>query len=339
MKLRELAERLGCGLEGDGEVEVGRVATLETAVAGDVTFLANTKYEKPHTRASAVILHTNSPAPPCAALRTANPYLAFARAVGLFAPDWRPADGIHPASVISERAHVGRGVSIGAFVVVGDGARIGDRTVVFPNTTIGPGAVIGDDCVIHSNVSIRERAVIGHRVVIQNGAVVGSDGYGFARREDGTHEKIPQVAAVVIEDDVEIGANTTIDRPAVGETRIKSGTKIDNLVQIAHGVTVGHNVLMAAQVGIAGSCEIGDEAMLGGQAGVSGHLTIGARAIAAAKAGITNSVDPGVMVAGYPAIESREWRRASAVLRRLPELKRRIEALEARLAELNDEQT
>jgi UDP-3-O-[3-hydroxymyristoyl] glucosamine N-acyltransferase len=188
--------------------------------------------------------------------------------------------------------------------------------------------------VIHSNVSLRERVTIGHRVILQNGAVIGGDGYGFVRRSDGTHEKIPQVATVVLEDDVEIGANATVDRPAVGETRIRSGSKIDNLVQIGHGVTVGRNVLMAAQVGISGSTEIEDDVMFGGQVGVGGHLVIGRGAIAAGQAGVTNSLDPGAMVAGYPAIDSREWRRSSAVFRRLPELKKRLETLEARLANL-----
>src|SRR6185295_14582932 len=160
---------------------------------------------------------------------------------------------------------IGDAVSIGAFVAVGEAATIGDRTIVFPNVTIGAGARLGADCVIHSNVSIRERVIIGDRVVLQNGVVIGGDGYGFVRRGDGTHEKIPQVASVVIEDDVELGANTTVDRPAVGETRIKAGTKIDNLVQVGHGVTVGRNVLMAAQVGIAGSTDVEDDVVFGGQ--------------------------------------------------------------------------
>ena len=182
---------------------------------------------------------------------------------------------------------------------------------------------------MHSNSSIRERVTLGNRVVLQNGAVVGSDGFGFARRGDGTHEKIPQVATVVIEDDVELGANATVDRPAVGETRIRQGTRIDNLVHIAHGVSVGTNVLMAAQVGVAGGTEVQNDAVLGGQAGITGHITIERGAVVAAHAGVTNSVEAGLMVAGYPAIDSREWRRSSAVFRRLPEIKRRIEALEA----------
>lgn len=183
-------------------------------------------------------------------------------------------------------------------------------------------------------MAVRERVAIGNRVILQNGVAVGGDGYGFVRRKDGTHEKIPQVATVVIEDDVELGANTTVDRPAVGETRIKAGAKIDNLVQIAHGVSVGRNVLLAAQVGVAGSTRIEDDVMFGGQVGVGGHLSIGKGATAVGQSGVTNSLEPGASVAGYPAIDSREWRKASVIFRRLPELKRRIEELEARVAEL-----
>ena len=336
MILSELANRLGCRLEGDGTIEVVRVAAIDTAGPGDVTFLANPKYASAlsSTRASAVIARDDVPAAACAMLRTEEPYLAFARAVGLFAPGSRPAPGIHAMAAVARDASVGRDVAIGPFVAVGEGTRIGDRTIVFPNVTIGPEARIGADCVIHSNVAIRERVTIGDRVILQNGVVVGGDGYGFVRRKDGTHEKIPQVATVVIEDDVELGANTTVDRPAIGETRIKAGTKIDNLVQVAHGVTVGRNVLMAAQVGIAGSTHVGDEVMLGGQVGVGGHLTIGKGAVAVGQSGVTNSLEPGEMVAGYPAIDSKEWRKASVIFRRLPELKKRIEELEARVAEL-----
>ena len=336
MKLRDLAERLACRLEGDGEVEIVRVAGIQHAQGGDLTFLANPKYEAAlaRTRASAVLLRDDAPPAPCATLRTPDPYLAFARAVGLFAPAWRPSPGVHALAAVAADARIGGSVSIGPFVSIGEGASIGDHTVVFPNVTIGPGAQIGADCVIHSNVAIRERVVIGSRVVLQNGVVIGSDGYGFVRRGDGTHEKIPQVATVVIEDDVELGANTTVDRPAVGETRIRSGTKIDNLVQIGHGVTVGRNVLMAAQVGIAGSTDVEDDVVFGGQVGVGGHLTIGRGSVAVGQSGVTNSLEPGAMVAGYPAIDSREWRKASVVFKRLPELKRRIEELEARVAAL-----
>ena len=327
MTLRELAERLDCRLEGDGDVEIRRVAGIQTADAGDVTFLANPKYEKAlrTTRASAVILKDDAPAAPCAMLRAKDPYLAFARAVGLFAPVSRPAPGVHMSASVASDAQIGADVSLGPFVAVGEGAAIGDRTIVFPNVTIGPGARIGSDCVIHSNVSIRERVTLGDRVVLQNGVVIGGDG---------THEKIPQVATVIIEDDVELGANTTVDRPAVGETRIKAGTKIDNLVQIGHGVTIGRNVLLAAQVGIAGSTDVQDDVVFGGQVGVGGHLTIGRGAVAVGQSGVTNSLEPRAMVAGYPAIDSRDWRKASVLFKRLPELKRRIEALEARIARL-----
>ncbi|HEU4690001.1 MAG TPA: UDP-3-O-(3-hydroxymyristoyl)glucosamine N-acyltransferase [Vicinamibacterales bacterium] len=336
MKLRELADRLECRLEGDGDLEVTRVSGIQDAQPGDVTFLANPKYEKllASTRASAVILKDTAPATPCAMLRARDPYLAFARAVGLFGPVSRPLAGVHTLAAVAADARLGADVSVGPFVAVGEGARIGDRTVIYPNVTIGPGASIGSDCTIHSNVAIRERCTVGDRVVLQNGVVIGGDGYGFVRRGDGTHEKIPQVAVVVIEDDVELGANTTVDRPAVGETRIKAGAKIDNLVQIAHGVTVGRNVLMAAQVGIAGSTAVEDDVVFGGQVGVGGHLTIGRGAIAVGQSGVTNSVDAGAFVAGYPAIDSREWRKASVLFRRLPEMKRRIEQLEARIVEL-----
>jgi len=340
VKLRELAERLACRLEGDGEVEIVRVAGIQHARVGDLTFLANPKYEAAMagTQASAVLLKEDAPAAPCAMLRTPDPYLAFARAVSLFAPAWRPAPGVHTMAVAAD-ARIGEGVSIGAFVAIGEGAVIGDQTVIFPNVTIGAGTRIGTGCVIHSNVALRERVTLGNRVILQNGVVIGSDGYGFVRRGDGTHEKIPQVATVVIEDDVELGANTTVDRPAVGETRIRSGTKIDNLVQIGHGVTVGRNVLMAAQVGIAGSTDIEDDVVFGGQVGVGGHLTIGRGSIAVGQSGVTNSLDAGQMVAGYPAIDSREWRKASVIFKRLPELKRRIEELEARLAALTSRGT
>jgi UDP-3-O-[3-hydroxymyristoyl] glucosamine N-acyltransferase len=336
VKLRDLAERLDCRLEGDGDVEIRQVAGIQTADAGDITFLANPKYEKAlrTTRASAVILKDEAPPAPCAMLRTKDPYLAFARAVGLFAPVSRPAPGIHSLAAVAPDAHIGVDVSLSAFVAVGEGASIGDRTIVYPNVTIGAGTRIGADCVIHSNVSIRERVTVGDRVILQNGVVIGGDGYGFVRRGDGTHEKIPQVATVVIEDDVELGANTTVDRPAVGETRIKTGTKIDNLVQIGHGVTVGRNVLLAAQVGIAGSTDLDDDVVFGGQVGVGGHLTIGRGAVAVGQSGVTNSLEARAMVAGYPAIDSRDWRKASVVFKRLPELKRRIEALELRLARL-----
>jgi UDP-3-O-[3-hydroxymyristoyl] glucosamine N-acyltransferase len=336
MKLREVAERLACRLEGDDELEVYRVASIDDAQPGDLTFLANPRYASSlgTTRATAVIVDEATVSAPCARLHTAEPYLAFARAVALFADPPRPAAGIDRLTAVAPDAEIGENVSIGPFVTIGGGARIGSGTVIYPNVCIGEGARIGDDCILHSNVAVRERVLIGNRVIIQNGAVIGSDGYGFVKRADGTHHKIPQTSIVVIEDDVEIGANTAIDRPAVGETRIGAGTKIDNLVQIAHGVTIGRNALLAAQVGIAGSTTIGDDVMLGGQVGIAGHVEIGKGVVAVGQSGITNSLPPGAFVSGYPAIDNRDWRKASAVFHRLPDLKKRIADLEKRIVEL-----
>lgn len=346
MKLREIAERLQCRLEGDGEVEVLRVAGLEQARRGDLTFVANPKYYAllPTTEASAAILGERTPAhavppPSCGVLRSPDPYTTFARAIDLLVQAAPPIPGVDPLSAIAEDAVIGAGVSIGPFVSVAAGVTIGARTIIYPSVTIGPGARIGDDCVLHSHVSIRERVVIGQRVVIQNGAVIGSDGFGFARQPDGTHLKIPQRAAVVIEDDVEIGANAAVDRPAVGETRIRAGAKIDNLVQIGHGVSIGQRVLLAAQVGLSGSTIVEDDVVMAGQVGVAGHIRVGKGVVAAGKTGITKSVEPGEFITGYPAIPNREWRKSVVIFRYLPALKKRIEALEQRIAELEEKLT
>jgi UDP-3-O-[3-hydroxymyristoyl] glucosamine N-acyltransferase len=338
LKLQEIAQRIDCRLEGDGSLDIRGVAGIEDAGPGDLTFLANPKYaaELRATRASAVIVGESAEAAPCAMLRASQPYLAFARAVGLFVDPWRPPAGVHRLACVGDGVSLGPDVSIGPFAAIGDGARIGARTIVHPHVSIGREASIGDDCVLHARVSVRERVRIGDRVILQDGAVVGSDGFGFARRPDGSHQKIPQIGGLVIEDDVEIGANTTIDRPAVGETRVGAGTKIDNLVQIAHGVAIGRNVLLAAQVGVAGSVTIEDDVTLAGQVGVAGHITLGKGVIATAQSGIPNSVPAGAFISGYPAIGNRDWLRASAVFRRLPELKKRIAELEQRIRELED---
>ena len=336
MELAELAVRLGCRLEGDGAIEITRVAPLDEAGPGDITFLANPKYAPAAqaTRASAVILADDAAAVPAAMLRSPHPYKSFAEALVALGRDERPPAGVHPTAVVAADAELGEAVSIGALAVIGAGVSVGPRTIVHPHAVIGPGAEIGADCVLHARVSIRERTRVGDRVVIQDGAVIGSDGYGFVTDADGVHHKIPQQNVVVIEDDVEIGANTTIDRPAVGETRIGAGTKIDNLVQIAHGVKVGRHVLLAAQVGIAGSTKVGDRVILAGQVGVAGHVTLGDGVRATAQTGIPGSVDAGALVSGYPAIDNREWLKASAVFRHLPELRRRVNDLAARLDEL-----
>ncbi|MEZ5417643.1 MAG: UDP-3-O-(3-hydroxymyristoyl)glucosamine N-acyltransferase [Vicinamibacterales bacterium] len=336
MTLQDLAERIGAALEGDGRLDVTRVAALDDAGPGDVSFLANASYasQVAATRASAVILGPAGGTAPCAVLRARDPYLAFARAAAALAPPSVLPVGVHPTAVVAPGATLGAGAAVGPYAVIGAGAVIGPRTVIEAHAVIGAGTDVGPDCLIHAHVSIRERCRLGARVVVQNGAVIGSDGFGFARRADGTYEKIPQTGPVVIEDDVDIGANTTIDRPAVGETRIKAGTKLDNLVMIAHGVVVGARSVLAAQCGVAGSTTIGDDVMLGGQVGVAGHITIGDGVKATGQSGINNSIEPGRFVSGLPAIDNREWRRAAVLFGRLPELRRQLRDLEQRLAAL-----
>lgn len=336
MTLGELARRLDCPIEGDAAIEIRRVAKLEDAGPGDLTFLANPKYASKlaGTRASAVIMNGEDLPAPCAVIRSQSPYLTFAKAAQVLAPAPTFVAGVHALASVAPDAQVDASATVCAFAVIGSGARVGARTIVHPHVVIGDATSVGADCILHAHVSIREGCTIGSRVIVQNGAVIGSDGYGFARAADGTHVKIPQVGGVVIEDDVEIGANSTIDRPAVGETRIQAGAKIDNLVQIAHGVTIGRNVLLAAQVGIAGSTTIEDSVTLAGQVGVAGHLTVGKGTIATAQTGIPNSVEPGSFVSGYPAIPNRDWLKASAIFRKLPELRKTLTDLEQRLSEL-----
>jgi len=342
MRLGDLAGKLQCRLErGDGSTDIVRVAGIEHAQAGDITFVDNPRYvvHLATTKASAVILSEDQDFPAStgfAVLRSRQPYVDFARAVAFFMPPSAPAKGVDRLSAIAPDATIGGGVSIGTFVTIGAGASVGARTILYPHVSIGVGAVVGDDCVIHAHASIRERAVVGHRVILHDGVVVGSEGFGFAKQADGTHLKIPQAAGVVIEDDVEIGANSTIDRPAVGETRIQAGTKIDNMVHIAHGVSVGRRVLLAAQVGISGSAVVEDDVILAGQVGVAGHLRIGKGAMATAQSGIPGSLEAGEYVSGSPAIPHRDWLKSAAAYRALPALRTRVAELERRLAELEE---
>jgi UDP-3-O-[3-hydroxymyristoyl] glucosamine N-acyltransferase len=339
LKLQEIADRIGCRLEGDGSIEITGAAGVEHAGPGQVTFLANPKYHSAmaRTRASAAIVGETAPAPPCAALRTPLPYVAFAKALELFADIPHPPAGIDSRSAIGRNVTFGRDVAVGPFVAIGDDVTVGDGTIVHSHTAIGPGTRIGSRCILHAHVSVRERVTIGHRVIVHSGAVIGADGYGFAKQPDGTHYKVPQIGTVRIEDDVEIGANTCIDRPPVGETRIGAGTKLDNLVQIAHGIDVGRRVLLAAQTGIAGSTKVEDDVVMGGQVGVAGHITVAKGTMATGQTGITNSTDPGELLSGTPGIPNREWLKASALFRRLPELKRLVTELERRVAELEGE--
>jgi UDP-3-O-[3-hydroxymyristoyl] glucosamine N-acyltransferase len=330
--LKDLALSLGCVLRGSGEVEVHRVSGIEEAGPGDLTFLANPRYalKLGTTGASAVILSPEVECP-LPSLLCPNPYLAYARAAALLHPPERHEPGTHPSAFVDASAKLGEGVHVGPHAVVGPGVRVGARSVLHAGVVLYREVAIGEDCVLHSGVSVRERCRLGNRVVVQNGAVIGGDGFGFAKDEAGRYQKIPQVGIVVIEDDVEIGALTAIDRAAMRETRIGRGTKIDNLVQIGHSVTVGEDTILAGQVGIAGSSKIGSRVTLAGQVGVAGHLTIGDGATATAQTGIPNSVEPGALVSGYPAIENRQWLKASAAFVKLPELKRRVRDLEKQL--------
>jgi UDP-3-O-[3-hydroxymyristoyl] glucosamine N-acyltransferase len=339
--LHELAERLQCRLEGDGKIEIARVAGIEHAGPGDLTFVGSAKYQGQlaTTRASAVIVSTTmiTDGVSASVLRSQHPQLAFAHAVNLLTvPSARPAAGVHATSVVAPDARLGPDVAVAAFVSIGPAVSIGARTVIYPHAVIGDGAIIGDDCIVHAHVSIREGVRIGHRVTIEDGAVLGAEGFGFVKQADGTHLKIAQRGGLVIDDDVEIGANTAIDRPAMGETRIGAGTKIDNLVQVGHGVHVGRRVLFAAQVGVAGSTVIEDDVVLAGQVGVADHLRIGKGVVATAQTGIPNSVDAGQLISGYPAIPNRDWLKSSAVFRQLPALRKQVATLARRIAELEE---
>ncbi|WP_396625540.1 UDP-3-O-(3-hydroxymyristoyl)glucosamine N-acyltransferase [Luteitalea sp.] len=337
MTLRDLADHLACRLEGDGDLSIARVASLETAGPGDVSFFSNPRYARAlaATRASAVIAAEGVAVPDgVAALRTRDPYVAFARALALLHPQPAPLVGVHPTAVVEAGVVLGEDVSIGPYAWIGAGAVLGARTVVRAHATVGEGAVLGDDCLLHPHVSIRERVTLGHRVVVQDHAVVGSDGFGFAADASGAMLKIPQVGTVVVGDDVEIGASTAIDRPPIGATVIGRGTKIDNLVQVAHGVELGERVILVSQVGIAGSTTVGAGTVLAGQVGVAGHLTIGKGVRATAQTGIPNSLPDKAFVSGYPAIDNRDWLKSSAVFRTLPALRRQVADLQRRLATL-----
>jgi UDP-3-O-[3-hydroxymyristoyl] glucosamine N-acyltransferase len=329
MKLHEIAQILGCELAGDGDLEITGVAGLDEAGPSELTFLSNPKYSRKveTTRAGAIIVGRNAGPQKISALRSENPYLDFARALELFYQPPRPAPGVHPTAVIAATATLGDGASVGPYVVVGERVRIGRNAVLHPQVTIYEGVEIGDDFCAHSHAVVREFCRIGHRVVLQNGAVIGGDGYGFARRADGAHHKIPQAGIVVIEDDVEIQALTCIDRAAVGETRIGRGTKIDNLVQIGHACRVGENAIICSQAGVAGSTSLGNNVILAGQVGIINHLTIGDNVVVTAQSGVGHDVKAGEKISGSPAFDNTQWLRAVSVFQRLPELYRTVKRL------------
>ena len=344
MKLFDLATATGaeCAIS-EGDLEITAAAGLDEARAGEVTFLSNPKYTNKvaTTRASAIYLSekTEIARNDIAVLRAKDPYLAFTRALVVFHPRPEFAPGIDPAAVIDLSAKTGDGTFVGARSVVGANVIIGARVRIHPNVTIYENVSIDDETEIHSGVAVRAGTIIGKRVIIHNNAVIGSDGFGFAKDEDQHWLKIPQVGQVVIEDDVEIGANTTIDRASTGETRIKRGAKIDNLVQIGHSCVVGEDALLCAQVGMAGSSRVGDRVILTGQVGIGGHITVGNDAILYPQSGVPNDVAPGEILVGTPAFEVSAFWRAVAVFKKLGELPKRIRALEKRLDEVEKSTT
>lgn len=334
--LADLAKDLEADLVGDGDIVIGGVAGIREALPGDITFIANARYDAylDETRASAVICSREPRQARLPLLLVDNPYLAFQRVVRIFRPDQdRPGPGVHPTAVVSPGAVLGHEVSIGPHCVVETGARLGDRAVIMAGCYVGPRVEIGDDSLLYPRVSVREDCVLGARVILHSGVVIGSDGFGFAF-DSGRYHKVPQVGNVVIGDDVEIGANTTVDRATTHSTRIGDGTKIDNLVQIGHNVVIGRHCIVVAQVGISGSTELEDYVTMGGQAGVIGHVRIGHGAMIGARSGVTKSVPAETVVAGYPAMQHSLWKRIQAFIQRLPELARRTKALEERVGKL-----
>ena len=339
MKLSELAAQTGALYEPEhADEEISGAAGLDDAAPGHVTFLANPRYTPrvKTTRASAIYLSQDAVVErnELAILRAKDPYLAFTRALILFHPEAPPEPFIHSTAVIDPSATAGKGSFIGAYAVIGRNVQIGERARIHPHAVIYDDARIGADSVIHSGVAIRAQTQIGDRVIIHNNAVIGCDGFGYAKDEERHWLKIPQAGRVVIEDDVEIGAGTTIDRASVGESRIGRGTKIDNLVQIGHSCTIGEDTLLCAQVGLAGSSRIGDRVILAGQAGVAGHNKIGDDAVLTAKSATSHDVPPGKVISGIPGFDNRDWLRSTAAFRRLGEMQRTLRELEKKVPEL-----
>lgn len=336
MKLAELAEKTNSKIEhGDAEIEIASTAGLDIAGPGDVTFLANKKYtpQIATTRASAIFLAEGVEIErrDIAILRAKDPYVAYTLAMRAFFPEAAIRPFIHPTAVIDEKALIDKNVEIHANVVVGKDATVASGVRIMPNVTLYDGVSVGENTVIHSGVSIRENCEVGRNCIIHNNSTIGSDGFGYAKTEEKHWLKIPQTGRVVIEDDVEIGANTAIDCASVGETRIRRGAKIDNLVQIGHSCTVDEDALICSQTGLAGSSHIGKRVILTGQVGIAGHLKIGDDAVFTAKSGISHDVEPGKIMSGIPAFENRDWLRSTAAFRKLGEMASRLRRLEKRV--------
>ena len=346
MKLGELAARLGCTLEGDAQIEILGTEGLESAKPGDVSFLSNTRYgrELSTTRASAVlvaekvVIKRDAKIPALAALRSENPYLDFARTIEFFHAPQQYLPGIHPTAVVAKSARIGEGSHVGPHCFIDEEVEIGRNAVLHSLVTLYRNVKIGDDFLAHSQTVVREDCRVGNRVILQNGVVVGGDGFGFAKRADGSWHKIQQHAPVVIEDDVEIQSNSCIDRATVGETRIRRGAKIDDLVLVGHACEVGEDTILCGQVGLAGSTSIGNRCILAGQVGSAGHLEIGDGAIITSQSGMHLDVPPGAVRSGSPVMENRLWLKVIAALKRLPEMQKTIRELAAEVARIKSVQ-
>ena len=351
MRLTEIARLVGGKVADGGDAEILRLAKIEEAVPGDITFLSNPRYRKfaATTRASALLVSADvslerelrdRPAP-LHLVAVKDPYLAFLKLIDTFypAPPPLPA-GVHPTAIVATSAVIGPGAAIGEYAVIGERCMIGRSASIHAGTILGNDVTVGDGSTLYQRVVVREGCRIGHRVIIHPGAVIGADGFGFAPAEGGTFEKIPQRGIVVLEDDVEVGANCTIDRATLGETTIRRGAKLDNLIQIAHNVTVGEDTVIAAQTGVSGSTRIGKNCMIGGQVGFVGHIEIADRTVVGAQSGIPGSItEPGKTYFGYPARELRESLRIQAVVHQLPALLQDIRQLQKRIEELEKQLT
>ncbi len=333
MKLGELASKLGAELRGDAGLEVTGVKGLEEAGPTEVTFVANPRYASlaRSTRAAAVLVEPEFQEIDAATLRIKNPYLAFSHALALFYQPPAYAPGIHPTAVIDPTAEIGAGAHIGAYAVIGPRVKLGAHATVLPHVVLYPGVRVGSHFFAHAHAVVRENCELGDHVTLENGAIIGSDGFGFAKNHQGHWEKIPQSGPVRLGDRVDVQANACIDRATVGATEIGDGAKIDNLVQVGHGSKVGENTLLCAQVGLAGSSVIGNNAILAGQAGVAGHCSLGDGVILTAQSAVSHDVPAGKMISGSPGFDNRTWLRAVAIFQRLPEMLKRLDRLEKRV--------
>lgn len=348
MTAQEVAALIGGDVVGNAEVHIRRVAKIEEAGEGDLTFFSNPRYEKfvATTNASAVLVSrsfnekSSGGRPGLLFIKVEDPYIAFLQVLKILAPvqDSLPS-GIHPTAVVEASASLGERVALGAHVVIGKNVRVGADTKIAAGSVVGDDAIIGDSCILYSNVTLYNGCRVGNRVIVHAGTVIGSDGFGFAPKPDGTYEKIPQLGIVVLEDDVELGANCTVDRATMGQTTIKHGTKIDNMVHIAHNVTIGEHTVIAAQTGISGSTKVGKHVVLAGQVGIVGHIEIGDNSVILAQSGISKSIEPGKKWFGTPAKEHMRALKIEAVVRSLPELANDIAELKRSVEKLNEKLT